>query len=175
MKKAYRKNRKPKIGGKILFPVVIIIYLLLYNSAPEKTLEALNKSLSIITHLLPIFVAVIVIMGLITALLQVKNFAGLLGKQSGIKGWSIAIIGGILSHGSSLIWYQMLADLREHNVRDSLIVAFLYTRAIKLPWLPLMISYFGFTFTVLLTVYIILGAIIQGIIMDKISSGKQYD
>ncbi len=172
MKKTSRKNRKPKIGGQILFPVVSLIYLLLYNSAPEKTLEALNKSLSILTHLLPVFITVIVIMGLITALLQVKKMGGLLGKQSGIKGWSIAIIGGILSHGSALIWYQMLADLRDHKVRDSLIVTFLYTRAIKLPWLPLMISYFGFTFTLLLTVYIIIGAIIQGIIVDKMSSGK---
>ncbi len=173
MKKAFRRNHKQRIGGLILFPAVSLFYLLLYNSAPEKTLAALNKSLSILTQLLPIFVIVIVIMGLIAALLQVKNFAGLLGKQSGIKGWSITIIGGILSHGSSLIWYQMLADLREHNVRDSLIVTFLYTRAIKLPWLPLMISYFGFTFTVLLTAYIITGAIIQGIIVEKISSGNK--
>ena len=172
MKKSSTKNSSPKIRGRILFSVVILMYLFLYQSAPEKTLEALDKSLSILTHLLPIFFIVIAIMGLIFALLQAKNFAGLLAKQSGIKSWSIAIIGGILSHGSALIWYQMLADLRSHNVQDSLIITFLYTRAIKLPWLPLMISYFGFTFTVLLTVYIIIGGIIQGIIVDKMSSGK---
>ena len=63
----------------------------------------------------------------------------------------------------------MLVDLREQKVKDSLIVTFLYTRAIKLPWLPLMVSYFGYAFTVLLMFYIIIGALIQGIIVEKMS------
>ncbi len=112
-------------------------------------------------------------MGLIAALMHTKNFFHLLANQSGIKGWTIAVIGGILSHGSSYIWYQMVANLREHKVRDSLIITFLYTRAIKLPWLPLMMSYFGFTFTVLLTFYIISGAIVQGLLVEKLSLGRR--
>jgi len=84
-------------------------------------------------HLLPVFLIVIVLMGVFTTLINAKRIAELLGKQSGIKGWVIAIFRDILSHGSSYIWYQMLKNLREQKVRDGLIVAFLYARAIKLP------------------------------------------
>ncbi len=165
-----KKPKKPKIRGLVLLPVVSLLYLVLYTYAPEKTMAAVDKSLSILVHLLPVFLTVIIIMGAIAALMQSRNRAGLLAKESGLKGWFIAVVGGILSHGSAYIWYQMLADLRAHNVRDSLIITFLYTRAIKLPWLPLMVSYFGLSFTVLLTIYIILGAIIQGLIVARMSS-----
>jgi len=33
-----------------------------------------------------------------------------------------------------------------------------YARAIKLPWLPVVVGYFGIAFTLVLTFYILLGA-----------------
>ena len=33
-----------------------------------------------------------------------------------LKGWSIALFGGILSHGPGYIWYLMLQELREKGV-----------------------------------------------------------
>ncbi len=163
---------KQKINGRYLLPAVLLGYALLYVYSSDKTIEALLSSLSTMLHLLPVFLVVIVLLGIFTALMSAKKIARLLGKQSGIKGWVIAVFGGILSHGSSYIWYQMLANLREQNVRDSLLVTFLYARAIKLPWLPLMVSYFGYTFTVLLMFYIIIGALVQGLIVEKIVKHK---
>jgi uncharacterized membrane protein YraQ (UPF0718 family) len=162
-------RQKTKLNGRYLLLLVTLGYALLYYFYPDKTLQALLKSLSTLLHLLPVFLVVIVLMGIFTALMNAKKVSKLLGKQSGIKGWLIALTGGILSHGSSYIWYQMLVDLREQKVKDGLIVTFLYTRAIKLPWLPLMVSYFGYAFTVILMFYIIIGAFIQGQIVEKLS------
>jgi len=167
--KTANTQQKQKLNGRYMLPLVLMGYALLYINYPDQTIDALSKSLSTMLHLLPVFLVVIVLMGIFTALISAKKITKLLGKQSGIKGWVIAVIGGILSHGSSYIWYQMLANLREQQVKDSLIVTFLYTRAIKLPWLPLMISYFGYAFTILLIFYIIVGALIQGLIIEKIS------
>ncbi|MCP4078178.1 MAG: permease [Gammaproteobacteria bacterium] len=161
---------KAKLSGRYLLLLVALSYALLYCYYPDKTLQALLKSLSTLLHLLPVFLAVIVLMGIFTALMNAKKVSKLLGKQSGLRGWLIALIGGILSHGSSYIWYQMLVDLRKQKVSDGLIVTFLYTRAIKLPWLPLMVSYFGYAFTVILMFYIIIGALAQGLIVEKLSS-----
>ncbi len=162
-------QQKQKLNGRYMLPLVFIGYALLYIYVPDKTIEALSKSLSTMLHLLPVFLIVIVLMGIITALMNAKRIAKLLGHESGNKGWIIALFGGILSHGSSYIWYQMLANLREQKVKDGLIITFLYTRAIKLPWLPLMVSYFGYAFTGLLMFYIIAGALIQGLIVEKTS------
>ena len=161
--------QKQKLNGLYLLALVFLSYILLYLYFPDKTTEALSKSLSTMLHLLPVFLVVIVLMGIFTALMSAKRITQLLGRQSGIKGWAIAVVGGILSHGSSYIWYQMLANLREQKVRDGLLVTFLYARAIKLPWLPLMISYFGYAFTALLMFYIIIGALVQGLIVEKTS------
>ena len=108
-KKAARKPKlKQKLNGRYLFPLVLVGYALLYMYYPDKTIAALSKSLSTLLHLLPIFLVVIMLMGIFTALMSAKRIAKLLGKQSGIKAWAIAVFGGILSHGSSYIWYQML-------------------------------------------------------------------
>ena len=164
------KRQKAKFNGRYLLLLVTSTYALLYCYYPDKTLESLLQSLSTLLHLLPVFLIVILLMGIFMALMNANRISKLLGKQSGIKGWLIALTGGILSHGSSYIWYQMLVDLREQKVEDSLIVTFLYTRAIKLPWLPLMVSYFGYAFTVVLMFYIIVGALIQGLIVENLSS-----
>ena len=161
--------QKAKFNGLYLLALVFLAYIFLYMVYPDKTSEALLKSLSTLLHLLPVFLAVIVLMAIFSALMNKKRITKLMGRQSGIKGWAIAVVGGILSHGSSYIWYQMLANLREQEVRDGLLVTFLYTRSIKLPWLPLMISYFGYVFTAILMFYIIISAVIQGIIVEKTS------
>ena len=168
-RKTDNSQKKQKLNGRYLLPLVFLGYVLLTIYYPDKTILALSKSFSTMLHLLPVFLLVIVLMGIFTALMNPQKIAKLLGKQSGVKGWVIAVIGGILSHGSSYIWYQMLANLREQKVKGSLIVTFLYTRAIKLPWLPLMVSYFGYAFTTLLMFYIITGALVQGLIVEKIS------
>jgi hypothetical protein len=62
----------------------------------------------------------------------------------------------------------MLSEIRKQGARDGLIMAFFYTRSIKVPWLPLMVSYFGLLFTVLLTFYVIVGAWLQGYIVNRL-------
>ena len=89
-----------------------------------------------------------------------------MGEGSGTKGWLLSISAGILSHGPIYVWYPLLKDLRNHGMRIGLIAAFIYSRAIKIPLLPLMIYYFGFMFVVLLTIYMIIAAVIQGKIID---------
>jgi len=43
----------------------------------------------------------------------------------------------------------------------------LSVRAMKLPWLPLMVDYFGWLFTVVLTIVLIVAGIVQGMMMER--------
>ena len=81
-----------------------------------------------------------------------------------------AVIGGILSHGPMYVWYGMLEEMREHGLKDGLIATFLYARAVKLPLLPFMIGLFGVTFAVVINLYILLFAILQGKVIDRVMS-----
>jgi uncharacterized membrane protein YraQ (UPF0718 family) len=69
----------------------------------------------------------------------------------------------------------MLAELRKHGMKDSLIAAFLYNRAVKIPLIPVMIYYFGWLFTALIMIYMIAFSIINGLIVGFNGGVKDED
>jgi uncharacterized membrane protein YraQ (UPF0718 family) len=99
-----------------------------------------------------------------------RRVVRVLGASSGYKGWIFMIIGGVLSAGPIYLWYPLLRDLRQKGTRDALIIAFLNSRAVKAPFLPIMIYYFGFSFVLILTTYMILFSVINGLIVEKLLS-----
>ena len=165
-----QKKQKKNKSGIIMLGFVCTLYIVLYFLNADKTVASLFASLKVLKMIVPILLIVFFLMALLNTFIDEKSIAKHLGKESGIKGWFIALFGGILSHGPGYIWYPMLQELRNKGALDGLVVAFLYARSIKLPWLPLMISYFGISFTIVLSFYIILGAFIQGVITNKLST-----
>ncbi len=73
-------RQKAKLNGRYLLLLVTLGYALLYYFYPNKTLQALLKSLSTLLHILPVFLVVIVLMGIFTALMNAKKVSKLLGK-----------------------------------------------------------------------------------------------
>jgi uncharacterized membrane protein YraQ (UPF0718 family) len=61
-----------------------------------------------------------------------------------------------------------LEELREQGMRNGLVAAFLYNRAIKLPHLPLLVYYFGSVFVVVLLMYMVIASIIVGKLIEMI-------
>jgi hypothetical protein len=53
-------------------------------------------------------------------------------------------------------------------MRTALTAVFLYSRAIKLPLLPLMIYYFGLPYTLILCLYLVAFAVINGILVERL-------
>lgn len=155
--------------GMIMLLIVIILYIIAAITDSDSALKALESTWSILQIIAPILLIVIFIMALINKYLHPQKLSYYLGEKSGKKGWIISAIAGVLSHGPGYVWYPMLSDLRTHGVKDGLIVTFIYARSVKLPWLPVMVGYFGTTFTVLLTLFTLLGAVIQGLIYQKIT------
>ncbi len=156
----------PKISGKYFLPAVLLIYLFLYIMTPDVAVDAFLKSWKTLIKLLPILMTVVILLGLFNYFFNAKQLSKHLGKESGMRAWFITIAGGILSHGPSYIWYPMLSELRNQGAKDGLLVAFIYVRSIKLPLIPIMIDYFGWQFTIILTLYLIIAGVIQGLLID---------
>ena len=167
-----KKVQKAKVSGKIFLPVVLLLYIGFAFHDPHKTLNALDAALHVFLKILPIIVSVIVLLGVFNYFFDPKKFSQKLNAGSGIKGWFFALAGGVISHGPVYVWYPLLTDLRSNGVRDGLIVAFIYSRSIKVPMLPVMIDYFGWKFTLILSVYTLLAAVLQGIVMDFFKTGE---
>lgn len=64
--------------------------------------------------------------------------------------------------GPIYAWYPLLKELREKGAGLFPIAVFLYCRAVKPFLLPIMISYFGWQYVIILTVLTVLGSIAIG-------------
>jgi len=155
-------------SGFIMLGLVILSYIGLYFFNSDNIFVALQDSFKTLKELSFVFVAVFVFMFIIDMFVDDKKIAKYFNNKSGVKAYFIALIGGILSHGSSYAWYPLLQSLREKGMKDSLLITFLYSRSIKLPWLPMMITYFGTGFTITLMFYIMIGSLAQGFIVKKL-------
>ncbi|WP_345993101.1 permease [Sulfurimonas sp. HSL-1716] len=164
---------KARVSGTIFLPIVITTYIVLAFLHPSKTLTALDASFHVFLRILPIITAVIILLGVFNYFFDAKKFSQKLQMGSGVKGWFFALAGGVISHGPVYVWYPLLTDLRTHGMRDGLIVAFVYSRSIKVPMLPVMIDYFGWKFTVILSIYILIASVLQGVVMDFFKTNSQ--
>lgn len=162
-----KKKKIAELRNRFIFlgiTVIITVTMILIDS--EKTISALKYSTRILLKILPILIIVLVIMTLVDYFLKKDKISNLLGIKSGIKGFSIAAFSGIISHGPIFAWYPMLNDLRKSGMSIGLVAVFLYTRAIKLPLIPLLLLYFGWKFVLIWFFYMILVSFLLGKIMD---------
>jgi uncharacterized membrane protein YraQ (UPF0718 family) len=165
-----KKNKGNKFRGIYFLITVMVLYLILYIFQPENIQKSLKASGILLMQIVPLLILVIFFMGIINYFVKSKKVLKYTGKESGIKGWLLAISTGIISHGPIYIWYPFLKELRDQGMRSGLIATFLYNRAIKIPLLPLMIYYFGSIFVSVLLIYMIIASIIEGKIIEKIEN-----
>lgn len=145
----------------IIFTTTVLIY-------PHTFLKTSDFFFSIILKIIPVFIMVFLLLALFNYFIKPKQLARHLGKESGIKGWFIAVFAGIISTGPIYMWYPLLNELKKHGARSGIIATFLYTRAVKPAMIPLMIFYFGLVFTLVLTVVMIVFSILQGMVIESI-------
>ena len=154
----------------LIFVLVLFIFLALFDF--ENILKIMDRVGNILYNVLPIFMLVITITALINYFLKPKKIMKYFGEESGKKGIFYTLLGGIISHSPMYAWYPMLDDMRKHGLKFGLIAIFMYARAIKIPLLPFMIGLFGLPFTIIVNLYILIFAVIQGKIIDFLISEK---
>jgi len=154
-------------GVRFLF-IIISLYGVLLIFFPFKAEVALKETGILLLKISPILLLVVLLSALINHFINPKELSKHLSKESGLKAWAVALSAGILSHGPMYAWYPLIEELKKKGLRDSLIGMFFYARAVKIPLLPIMIGYFGLSYTIILNLYIILGSILQGLIIEKV-------
>ena len=163
-----------KISGKWIFLIIAAALYLIAAMADFALFEsALFGFVILAQKIVPVLVLVFVLMFLSNLFLDPKKINKLVGESAGMKGWIMSVAGGILSTGPIYMWYPLLSDLKEKGMKDGFMAAFLYNRAVKIPLLPMMVYYFGLKFTAILTFYMILFSIINGVFVEKLLEIKK--
>jgi len=169
-------NKKPtKKQGKgplIFFSVSVVLLLISIVFDNERGLKSLFFLLNLLKSMIPVLAFVFVLMVLINIFLKSETLIKYMGKDSGLKGWFVAVVTGILSVGAIYMWFPLLKDMLDKGVKQGLVAVFLYNRGIKLQWLPVLAFYFSLKYVIVLTLVMILASLVQGIIINRIFEKK---
>jgi len=161
-------RQKAGVGGWLFLLLVLAAYGVTTAIDSELVGQALGFFGKVMYSVLPALVIVFILLLAADLLFEAKWIKRNLGKEAGIKGWLIAAVGGVLATGPIYAWYVLLRELREKGMRTSLTAVFLYSRAVKLPLLPLLIHYFGTAYTLVLCLYLLGFSIVSGVLMSKL-------
>lgn len=145
---------------------VIALSGILFVVDTTKIMPVLLNYFSLLKQILPTILLVLGLMILTNYFIEPKKLVKYMGENSKKRSWLVAIGTGIISTGPIYLWYPLLNDLQKHGMRNGLIATFLYARSIKIPLFPLLVAYFGVTYTVVLTLSILLVSIPQGIAVE---------
>ena len=161
------KSRKMTKNGLLFLLIITCLYIIVLLIEKEIALNALEFSIKLLYQLSPVLLLIFALIFLSNLLIKPDWVRSNVGKGSGLRGWLVAMVSGILSVGPIYAWYALLRDLQAKGMRTALIAVFLYNRGIKLPLLPLMIHYFGGVYTLILAVYMSLFSVVGGILLEK--------
>ena len=152
--------------------IILVIYGIFFVVMPDRAFIALRNTGKILVNIIIPLVFVFILLFCINLFLRPSHIVRFLGKSSGIKGIILSAIAGIISMGPIYAWYPMLKVLREKGAKNSLIAIFLGNRAVKPFLLPMMISYFGWIYVLILTVFTIFGSLVVGYFVDALVKEK---
>jgi len=173
LKKYLKRIKEEENYKKWYFFIAVLIFYFAFSFVNENlALSSLNFSFKIIKKIIPVFIFVFALMVLTNYYIHPELIKKYLSKNSGIKRWLIAIIGGIISTGPIYMWYPMLKELHKKGVGFEFVSVFLYNKAIKPFLIPVMVFYFGWTYTIIVTILMIVMSIFQGLIIDKLEDNS---
>ncbi len=152
--------------------IVLLAYIVLYFTNPLAFIKSSKFFLNILVKILPMLVLVFILMVLMNFLVTPKVITKHF-KERKFRAWFFAIISGIISTGPIYMWYPLLRNAKEKGISQGLIACFLYNRAIKLPFLPMIILYFGIKYVLILLVVMVIMSVVQGITINKIMGVKK--
>ncbi len=159
--------KKTKISGKNKFLIFVgLVYFLLFIKDSSSAIMAIKNTAIMLVKIFPLLVIVLFFMSVVNLYIESGKIKEHMGKESGIKGIMYAIIAGILVSGPPYVLFPMLRDLKKGGARSGLLAIFLYNRNIKIPYIPVMIYYFGLNFTIIISTLIVLFSILNGMLVE---------
>ena len=162
------KPGMPAYGRWLFLAAVLVAWGVLALFRPELLAPAWQRFSGLLAEMLPALLLVFIFLFLANLLAERPWIERHMGQEGGLRGWLVALGAGVLSAGPPWPWYALAGQLMKRGVRPGLAAAFLYARAIKLPMLPLLIHYFGLAYSVVLSFWLLVFAILVGLAMQRL-------
>ena len=174
MKEKDRSSINSLSGGKKFLLSILVIYLAVALFNFHIAESAIISFLKMFGRIIPVLVIVFAAMVVINIFFTRERTDKYLGSKSGIMGWVYAVISGILLLGPPYVIYPILGQLKKRGMRNSFLAVVLYNRNVKIPFLPPLIYYFGVKYTVVLSIYIIVFSILNGLLLEALLKKNKF-
>lgn len=154
----------------ILYSLSGILLLLSWIKDKEKTKKAVKKAWKSFENIMPQFLTVLLLIGLVLTILDQKIILELIGKESGFLGMTIAAILGSITLIPGFIAFPLAASLLKAGAGYGQIAMFVTTlMMVGVVTIPIEREYFGTSTTykrnILAFIFSIMVAIIMGGVM----------
>jgi uncharacterized membrane protein YraQ (UPF0718 family) len=174
IKDRVKRMKKIRVSATVKFLITVcVIYLVASFFDPRLVGEAVINTGETFIKIVPILALVFGVIYLINRYLDVSKLQKHIGKDSGLRGWLYAAVAGILISGPPYVLYPLFGDLQKKGMRNALVAVLLYNRNVKIPFIPVMIYYFGTAFTVIVSVYIILFSFVNGWLVELLAGRRR--
>ncbi|MCX6382965.1 MAG: permease [Actinobacteria bacterium] len=146
-----QKDKKKKIiRDYLIMSGIIVVFVVLYFVFPAKGEVSLKNSWQFFIEMMEILPAVTILIGILSVWTTQKMVTKYLGKESGFKGFLIALIMGTLPAGPLYVAFPVAKALRMKGASVGNMVTYLSVfAAIKLPQLLMEWRFLGWKFTLL--------------------------
>ncbi len=151
----------------LFFFLMLLAWAAIRWSAPEAAGHSGEIFTGLLLNVLPPLALVVLLQFLVNLYVDRAWLTRHLGRGSGLAGRGVAVAAGVLATGPAYAWYPFAGELKNAGVRPGLIAAFLYAVGVKLPLLPLLVHYFGLSYALALTGWMIVFALLNGVIGDR--------
>ncbi len=153
----------------VFLAIILILAVALLSLYPGKKEAVTAASWKFFVEMIWILPGVMVLMGLFMVWIPKEMVEKYLGKTSGIKGFSLAILFGALPTGPLYVAFPLAASLIRKGARISNIIIFLSAWAcIKIPQEMVELQFLGLRFMAARLVLTIGFVILMGIFIERI-------
>jgi len=161
------------IRDAIYLAVAFIIAIILLSISPDKQEAVTAASWEFFIEMISVLPGVMILMGLFMVWIPKEMVEKYLGKTSGIKGFSLAILLGALPTGPLYVAFPLAASLIKKGARISNIIIFLSAWAcIKIPQDMVELQFLGPRFMAARLVLTIVFVVIMGVSIERIIEWK---
>lgn len=157
------------MSNYVLYGVTTLLLIVSYYKDKKKTKMALKKAWKAFENILPEFLGVIMLVGVLLAVLNPQVISKIIGSDSGVFGVVIAAIVGAITLIPGFVAFPTAAMLLDSGAGYMQIGAFLSTlMMVGIVTMPVEIKYFGKKLTMLRNLYAFLFSFIVAYIIGKV-------
>jgi hypothetical protein len=123
--------------------------------------------------LFPALLTVFVLIFLSDLFFHPQHWGQTIAATKGWQRWLVVLCGGLLIVDLPFANKKLLVEWQEQGLPFNLMASFLFIETAKIPFWPLLVFYFGWTFVLAFSLAVIAGALLNGLIFSFIAGGNK--